>query len=282
MSKRNKIILAVAGLFFLACCGLLTLGALFGDTDGDTATSEVGLVEEVSTTALPDPTSTPSASDTPTLTPAPTDTPTITPTAPPTGTPAPTATPTSTPTPTVTPTPIVIEGSGDAVVDVERPDDPSIIHITGNAASRHFAVTSYGSDGQRLDLLVNTTSPYDGKKPLDFLVGEHATRFEVSATGPWTISILPLTAAQVLRVPGSIEGRGDDVVFLTGNTPDLATIVGNDSSRHFAVREYGSGRPGLLVNTTDPYQGTVPLNTDTLILVISAVGDWAIDVTSRQ
>jgi hypothetical protein len=281
MSKRTKIILAVVGLLFLACCGLLTLSALFGDTDGDIATSEVGLVEENATATLTTPTQTLVATDTPTPTPAPTDTPTITPTPPPTDTPAPTATSTSTPTPTITPTPIIIEGAGDAVVDVERPDDPSIIHIIGNAASRHFAVTSYGSDGQRLDLLVNTTSPYDGRKPLDFLVGEHTTRFEVSATGPWTISILPLTAAQVLSVPGSIEGRGDDVVFLTGERPDLATIAGNDSSRHFAVREYGSGRPGLLVNTTDPYQGTVPLNADTLILVISAVGDWTIDITSR-
>lgn len=281
MRKRNKIILAVVGLLFLACCGLLTLTTLFGDADIDTTTSVVSMVETDATATLAAPTQTPAATDTPTAIPTPTDTPTITPTPLPTDTPAPTATSTSTPTPTVTPTPIIIEGVGDAVVDVDRPDDPSIIHITGNAASRHFAVRSYGNDGQRLDLLVNTTSPYDGRKPLDFLVGEHATRFEVSATGPWTISILPLTAAQVLRVPGSIEGRGDDVVFLIGDTPDLATIVGNDSSRHFAVRGYGSGRPRLLVNTTDAYQGTVSLDADTLILVISAAGDWTIDVTSR-
>lgn len=281
MSKRNKTILAVIGLLFLTCCSLITLSALFSDTDSDTATSEVGLVEADATATMAPPTQIPAATDTPTLTPTPVDTPTTTPTPLPTDTPAPTATATSTPTPTMTPTPIVIEGVGDAVVDVERPDDPGIIHITGNAASRHFAVTSHSSDGQRLDLLVNTTNPYDGRKPLDFLVGEHATRFEVSATGPWTISILPLTAAQVLSVPSSIEGQGDDVVFLTGGTPDLATIVGNDSSRHFAIREYGSGRPGLLVNTTDPYQGTVSLNADTLILVITAEGDWAIDITSR-
>jgi hypothetical protein len=164
---------------------------------------------------------------------------------------------------------------------VDRDDSPSLIHITGNAASRHFAVVSYGHDGQRIGLLVNTTSPYDGRRPLDFMVGEHATRFEVSATGAWTIAILPLTETRRLTVPGSTEGSGDDVIFLIGASPDLATISGNASSRHFAVKGYGGARPTLLVNTTDPYQGTVRLDADTIALEITAVGAWTIDVAGR-
>lgn len=76
--------------------------------------------------------------------------------------------------------------------------------------------------------MVNTTDPYDGIVPLDFMADEHAARFEVKAHGDWTIEILPLSTARVLVVPGSIDGKGDDVILLTGSKPDTAIIKGND------------------------------------------------------
>jgi hypothetical protein len=176
----------------------------------------------------------------------------------------------------------VFTGSGDSVVTFDRPAQPAIVHITGNAGSRHFAVVSYAPDGGYIDLLVNTTDPYDGIRPLDF-DGEHAARFEVSATGDWKIEILPLSSAHTLWVPGAMQGADDDVVALAGGTPDLATVNGNAENRHFAIVSYSATTHylDLLVNTTDPYQGTVMVDRNARYLVVDSEGSWSISITSR-
>jgi hypothetical protein len=209
----------------------------------------------------------------PTNTPTPTDTPIPAPT----DTPAPTNTPLP---PTATPAPIVLTGNGDSIVDFDNPYETAIVHIIGNASSRFFAVKNYGSDGNLMDLLVNTADPYDGVRPLDFGNGEHTTRFEVNASGEWRIEVLPITSARVLTVPGIIEGKGDDVIILKGATPDLAKIKGNGESRFFAVKSYGK-HSDLLVNTTDPYEGTAIVSGDTVVLEIQAEGSWSIEIIAK-
>ena len=191
--------------------------------------------------------------------------------------PTPTSTPTETPVPTLET--IVLSGSGDSVVDVDKPDMPAIVHIRGNAEGRYFGVRSLDASNESIELLVNTTDPYDGLRPLDFSVGEHTSRFEVSAVGAWTIEILPLASAPRLEVPGRYEGSGDSVVVLTGRTPDLAAIVGNASGRYFGVFGHGGPYRDLLVNTTDPYDGTVLFDSDTAVLEIQAIGQWTITVS---
>ena len=197
----------------------------------------------------------------------------------PTNTPAPTNTPVP---PTPMPEPVILTGSGDAVVDFDNPYDLAIIHITGNASSRHFAVQSYGSNGERIDLLANTTEPYDGIKALDFGDGDHTTRFEITATGEWRIEVLSLMTARTLTVPGVIAGKGDEIIIINGVTPDLAVITGNTSSRHFAVKAYGAGGyADLLVNTTDPYEGTVVIKGALLLVEVFASDNWSIEITSK-
>ena len=264
--KRLVYILIILALLITAACG---------SSAEPTATAPAP-------TDPPRPTETPAPTVTlePTATPEPTDTPAPTATPEPTNTPMATATATATPEPPATPEPLVLSGSGDSIVDVERPDTPALIHITGNDAGQHFAVMSYDSEGERIELLVNVTDPYDGICPLDFMSGEHTTRLEISATGEWRVEILPLTAARTLTVPGSIEGEGDDVLWLVGATPDLATIVGNAGGHYFGAWAYGDGRD-MLVNTTDPYEGTVILSSDATLLALQATGAWNVTVTGK-
>lgn len=176
--------------------------------------------------------------------------------------------------------PIILSGSGDSIVDIDKPNSPMVVHITGNAADRHFAVKNYDSTGESIDLLVNTTEPYDGIIPLDFMADEWTSRFEVTATGNWTIEVLPLASIRILSVPGKIEGNGDEVFALTGGVPDLGIIFGNSGSNHFAVKSYNGGRD-LLVNTTDPYEGTVMMDSGTILIEVIAVGSWTIEITAR-
>jgi len=195
----------------------------------------------------------------------------------PTNTPAPTNTPLP---PTPIPKPIVLTGTGDSIEDFDNYFDFAIVHIVGNSSGRYFGVTSYGADGEQIDMLVNTTDPYDGIKPLDFRDGEHTTRFEVKSNGEWTIEIFPISYARILTVPGSIEGSGDDVFFLDGSKPDLAKITGNNESRYFGVYSYGS-YSDLLVNTTDVYSGTVIVDGDTVAIEVNAQGEWSIEISSK-
>lgn len=252
---------------------------------GNEATeAEVGQAEPTNTAIPPTETDvpstdtpTPTSTATPTNTPIPTDTPipTNTPVPTDTPTPTPTKTPTPTPTPTPLPEPIVLTGTGDSLVDIEKGEWVALVHIIGNSAGGHFAVKNYDANDQDIDLLVNTTDPYDGVRPLDFLVGEHTYGFDVTATGDWTIEVIPLPLIEKVSASESIEGVGDFVFAIQGE-PRRATITGNAGSSHFAVKAYSSSSIDLLVNTTDPYNGEVRLEPGVAIIEVIAVGDWSI------
>jgi hypothetical protein len=74
--------------------------------------------------------------------------------------------------------PGTIEGTGDDVFIVDG--DPDVAQISGNADGRYFGVTGYGD---RSDLLVNTTDPYDGR----VILARDIVLIEVKAEGGWSV-----------------------------------------------------------------------------------------------
>jgi hypothetical protein len=222
----------------------------------------------------------------PTHTLAPTDTPGPTNTSAPTNTPAPTRTPrpTSTPKPTLTPTPVPspleFTGSGDQIVEVDKGDWPGTIHCVYNGGS-NFVVINHDADGNTIDLLVNTIGKYEGTRILDGREGDHTTRLEVKASGDWAITIYPLAPEYVrtMTVPGTYSSTGDDVVVLTGGTPDLATFDHQGTS-NFVVMAYGTG-VDLLVNEIGNYHGQVIIPKDTVLFEVRADGTWTAEVTAK-
>jgi hypothetical protein len=247
-----------------------------------TCTSALSPLTDSNTTSESQPATENNQSTTATESTPPTAT-TIPPTAtpePPTNTPPP---PTETPIPptsTPAPDPIVITGSSDSIEDFENPFGAGLYFIEGNQCGRYFGVVSYDAMGNQVELLVNSTDPYKGVRPLDF-EKKQSTRLEIKSQCAWSITIAPLTAIRVLDVPGQIEGTGDDVILLRGGTPDLAEITGNASGRYFGVYSYGMGSYDVMVNTTEPYTGKVQVNADSLIFEIKSVDDWNIAVTAR-
>ncbi len=155
--------------------------------------------------------------------------------------------------------PVKLSGSGDSIQDVSAwPQIPGLMIVEGNASSRYFGIVPYDQGGNGLSSLVNATDPYNAITPFNF-DGQYATRLEIKANDAWTIQIVPLSQARQLTVPGAIQGNGDDVIVLTGATPDTANVTGNSDSRYFGIVAYeaGTNSLGSIVNTTDPYQGTV-------------------------
>jgi hypothetical protein len=103
-----------------------------------------------------------------------------------------------------------LTGSGDAVIEVTRTNWlPAVVHISGNSASEYFAVRTLGTN----NVLVMTMEPYDGIRPLDW-GGDESTGFEIWATGPWRIEILPPSAIPTFT--GTFNGNGNMVVHFTG------------------------------------------------------------------
>ncbi len=132
-----------------------------------TSTDEPEPTPTTEPTNTPEPSSTPTSSPTATATSTATSTPTVTPTPEPTPTPTPTLEPTPIPTSTPLPAPKVYQGSGDSVVDIEKPDSSGVgvLYVRGNAGSRHFAVQGFDAANESTSLFVNTTDPYEGITP---------------------------------------------------------------------------------------------------------------------
>lgn len=231
----------------------------------------------------------PTATSVPTETPKPTATlvPTETATLAPTKTRKPTDTATTEPTATPLPEPVVYEGTGDSIVDIKNPFGLAIIHIVGNSGSQYFGVKTYDASNNELDLLVNTGDPYDGVRPLDWEDGKKAARLEIKSGGKWHVDISPLASLEKNQPPTTVTGKGDNVVlFCCDAKVDTLKIKGNANKGYFGVVAWGTDTE-LLVNTGDPYDGTVLLPGDLAVgsgiftLVIRAEGDWSVEATVR-
>ena len=204
-------------------------------------------------------------------------------TAAPTNTPAPTDTPLPTATATPPPQPIVLSGSGDMVLDINKWLGPAIVHFAHTGQS-NFIVESFAAENSRIDLLVNTIGNFKGVVPVDF-DGTDTKRFTIKADGPWEVQILPLSSATKMNVPGSIAGEGDDVILLGGAAPDKITIDASQASSNFVLLSYSNpssiDRLDLLANEIAPYTGVVLAPNGTGILVITATGPWKLDITGQ-
>lgn len=171
----------------------------------------------------------------------------------------------------IPPEPITYTGSGDDYFDISPFDSLYYFQITGNSDARHFSVTGYDSSGDYTELFVNTTDYYTGS----VLDSEQNTRtLEVKAEGDWTITIVSLYTAPVVKAGETYSGI-DDAVLLIPLGSSSAVINGNSLARHFAVKTYGSGFD-LLVNTVDPYNGTVRVDSDATVMSVTAEGGWSI------
>lgn len=175
--------------------------------------------------------------------------------------------------------PIRIDGRGDDVVSINKPDVPAIVRLT-HTGSSNFIVTSHDGAGNEIDLLVNEIGPYEGTRPLDFAAAELTERLEIQADGNWAVVVEPLSAARSIRVPAAkFSGQGDSVLVLSGSSPDTADISHLGES-NFVVKSYGR-TSHLLVNEIGDYEGTVIIPGDTAVLEVVADGQWQIAITGR-
>ena len=200
-----------------------------------------------------------------------------------TSTPVSTATLAATDTPippTATTAPIILQGTGDSVVAVQKNNGAAIMKV-GYQGGSNFAIENYDDNNTQIDLLVNTIGSYQGTLPLDFLSDEHTARFQITASGPWKIQILPLTAIRHAHIPGQIQGTGDDVIYLDGKNPDTLVADASKARDNFVVYSYGDNGRGLAINKIAPYTGTVMLDQSAFMISVNASGSWTLSITTK-
>ena len=200
---------------------------------------------------------------------------TVTSTAAPTKTPQPTETPRPTSTPTQPTPPQVFSGNSDDVITI-NPVGPAIVDLEYSGGS-NFIVQNYDSGGQLIDLLVNTIGSYSGRIEMDFIVGQDTSMIQVQASGPWSITITPYQDAllDMVSVPGTYQGNGDNILYLGGD-PSIAKFEASGGS-NFIVWAAGDSKE-LIVNEIAPYSGTVIVPGAPILLIIRAEGNWTVSL----
>ncbi len=169
----------------------------------------------------------------------------------------------------ITPETNVYQGSGDEVIDIDRPGNQEnyLIYIEGNSDERYFGVQGLDKDGENTNLYVNTTEYYEGVNlsSVDDLIQPNPTeQLEISAeTGDdWYIELRPIQEVTEIEPDGSYTNTGD-YVFKIDSGISSVNIEGNEAERYFGVTSYNINfdESDLLVNTTEYYEGTVSVDT---------------------
>lgn len=185
-----------------------------------------------------------------------------------------------------------IHGTGDSVEAIPSLGDGLFIaRIHGNLPGQYFSVTTYDSLGNQLDLLVNAGEAYYGIVPFNFdaynIQDVSGGLVEIKATGDWSIEVMKLTSLDFAYNSQTVLGYNDSVFYVKGSAL-TATIVGNKDAKYFSVSAVGiDGNKvdsDLLVNTSDPYQGSVrlPRNKDGIIVIVKSSDTWGVGFNTSK
>lgn len=170
---------------------------------------------------------------------------------------------------------VVYTGSGDTILQIELPAGPDSIGIATmtHSGSSNFAVWSLDENLQQADLLVNEIGTYNGTVPFNLATGERITAFEISADGPWTVTLRDALSLREVTPASATTGEGDDVMLYFGDTTVADVTHTGDSN--FVVYSYGEFSD-LLINEIGAYTGQVRWPAGAALIQVSANGPWTI------
>lgn len=166
--------------------------------------------------------------------------------------------------------PVVLSGSGDDVVDIPTNLATCLVTAEYNGKS-NFAIWSLDKNGDHIDLLVNTIGAYSGTTTTG-MRNATAAFLEISASGPWTITLTPIADTPVMTSGQPMHG--DKVVKVNTGTATKLTIT-NTGKSNFVVHGVSSSTSKLLVNEIGNYSGTV-VNSNFTMFIVKSEGDWTI------
>lgn len=166
--------------------------------------------------------------------------------------------------------PVVLEGSGDDVVDIPSELSTCLVSAQYNGKS-NFIIKTLDKSGDSLDLLVNTIGSYTGTTTTG-KKNTAAAFLEINAAGPWTITLKPVVDAESITSGQQIHG--DNVVMASTGASKKLSIT-NEGKSNFVVYGISATSSKLLVNEIGDYNGTV-VNNGFSMFIVESEGDWSI------
>ncbi|MGO2110648.1 MAG: TM2 domain-containing protein [Pseudoclavibacter sp.] len=173
--------------------------------------------------------------------------------------------------------PVNASGSGDDMIALPDSASGGLVTFT-HEGDGHTAVTVLDASSESTgELLVNAIGAYSGATAWGVTGLGDGTTLQVTASGPWNLTIEPMSSAPSLG--SGTEGSGDVVVLYEGDAGTLA--VTNDGAGHFAVtQDTGSAfEYGLLVNDIGPYDGSVAIKAGPSLVTVTSDGNWSLAIS---
>jgi hypothetical protein len=173
-----------------------------------------------------------------------------------------------------------LAGSGQQATPRVRLESGLYQFAIRHAASGHFSVWLLDNTGEKVELLVNTSEPFDGSKAVRVpMAAEYL--FDVSAEGPWEISFAspPLADHQT-----SFTAPGQAATPAFQLEPGLRVFrLSHAGSGHFSawLLDSAGEKVELLANTSgSPFGGSkaVQVRGGWYVLDVSADRSWTITV----
>jgi hypothetical protein len=165
-------------------------------------------------------------------------------------------------------------GTSDGVVPIPGAAKAGLV-TAAYSGSSNFVIGTLDAQNTSTELLVNTIGAYSGTTAFGFgLSSSQSVNLKVTASGPWTVKIAPISTAPKLTSPAS--GKGDAVYLWDGKA--TTWTITNDGQGNFVVTTHGSGLFGddLLVNEIGAYHGSVPVTAGPAVTTIQSDGTWRI------
>lgn len=165
---------------------------------------------------------------------------------------------------------VEVSGMDDDVIDLPPTVQAAIVYASGGGRS-HFAIEAVNGRNQMVELLVNTTRPYQGVTAYGVLDSGTKRRLKVTASEAWHIRIDPLGV--IPTASSSFKANGDAVFSYEG--PAARMKISCETASHFAVHQaWSPHRSNLLVNRVGRYSGTVLLEAGPSFLIFDADDPW--------
>jgi hypothetical protein len=182
---------------------------------------------------------------------------------------------------------IHLSGHGDGEAAFTSPDATTAIAVVSSAGVGPLSVESLAVDRSVIEVLVSTASPYTGTVLFDWQAGNQAVAFRVTGAGDWTIDVEPVEHAPSWAA-SSLTGSGDRVLRLAEPISGTLTIhVVHPAAGHLAITGFigdSDEGPGSfadlardpLLSVTGPFDGVIKLADGSIVLTITAEGDWTL------
>lgn len=163
---------------------------------------------------------------------------------------------------------IELTGRGDSVERFNIPEEAVAIAVIDFQGDGFFGLKGLAADGSTTDLLASAIGQYQGTVLFDDR--EHSVALEVTANGPWTITIRHLSQADRWDPATTLAGGGDTVVIVDPPISGLYTAnVQHIGDGFFGLVAHGDGISPLVAEIDD-YEGEIAIPAGTIVLEITS------------